>query len=665
VQLDSFLLEAIAVLGTAVAMVFLSARLRVPTVVGLIITGFVIGPFGLALVHEVERVEVFAEIGVVLLLFIIGLELNTTQLRHLSRPLLIGGSAQALITVIAASALAVWWAPSARGALFAGMVVALSSTAVVLKLYDERREIRTPQGRAVLGILLFQDLLIVPFIVLTPVLAGRADASVPQLLLRFGGALAAIAGIVLAAWFLMPYVLHQVVRVRVRELFVMTGLVSCLSLAWLTHSLGLSMALGAFLAGILVSESEYSHQIVADILPFRDVFASLFFVSIGMLVDLGFARENLGMLLALTALVIAIKVFGAGTAVRLLGYPFRIALLAGFSLAQIGEFSFVLMEVGAEHGLLAPRGFQTLLTVAVLTLLATPLLIRIGPPLAQRLTSQTGSRRSIDPAAADDGLVAHVIVVGYGVSGSLLCKVLSEAHIRYVVIDVNPEIVRSAQREGVPIRFGDATRLEILQRAGVERAQVVVFAISDVRAVIRGLRMARQENRSAALLVRTPQVKEIPELRAAGASEVIAEEFESAIAIFTRVLEHYHVPRNVVRAQNRALRGDAYRLLRASEPGSAVSEAVLATLQQGTADLYRVAETSRAVGCSLRALELRRITGASVIAVIRDQESFPNPSPDLELAAGDQLVLVGDHQQVEQAFEYLDEQTIGQPGTRS
>jgi len=650
-QIDSFLLEAIAVLGTAVAMVFLSARLRVPTVVGLIITGFVIGPFGLALVHDVERVEVFAEIGVVLLLFIIGLELNTTQLRHLRRPLLIGGSVQALITVIAASALAVWWAPSARGALFAGMVVALSSTAVVLKLYDERREIRTPQGRAVLGILLFQDLLIVPFIVLTP--------------LRFGGALAAIAGIVLAAWFLMPYVLHQVVRVRVRELFVMTGLVSCLSLAWLTHSLGLSMALGAFLAGILVSESEYSHQIVADILPFRDVFASLFFVSIGMLVDLGFARENLGMLLALTALVIAIKVLGAGTAVRLLGYPLRISLVAGLSLAQIGEFSFVLMEVGAEHGLLAPRGFQTLLTVAVLTLLATPLLIRIGPSLAQRFTSQTGSRRSIEPAAADDSLVAHVIVVGYGVSGSLLCKVLSEAHIQHVAIDVNPEIVRSAQREGVPIRFGDATRLEILQRAGVERAQVVVFAISDVRAVLRGLRLARQENRSAALLVRTPQVKEIPELRAAGASEVIAEEFESAIAIFTRVLEHYHVPRNVVRAQNRALRGDDYHLLRAPEPGSAVSEAVLAALQQGTADLYRVAETSRAVGCSLRALELRRITGASVIAVIRDQESFTNPSPDLELAAGDQLVLVGDHQQVEQAFEYLDEQAIGQPGTMS
>ena len=654
--IDTFLVEALAVLGTGVGMVFLCARLRVPAVVGLILTGFLIGPYGLALVSEVEEVEVFAEIGVVLLLFIIGLEINVSQLAQLRRPFLIGGTIQTLLTTVVAGAFALPWVPGPPAALFTGMVVTLSSTAVVLKLYDERRETRAPHGRASLGILLFQDLLIVPFIVLAPILAGRAEASFGELVLRFGGGLAAIAAVVVLARVVMPHLLHQVVRTRVRELLVMAGLVGCLAMAWFTHAMGLSLALGAFLAGILVSESEYSHQLVADILPFRDVFASIFFISIGMLVDLRLAADNLWVLLAVTALVVVIKAGGASLAVKAAGYPIETALITGLGLAQIGEFSFVLLEVGGRHGLLTTERFQMMLSVAVTTLLVTPLLVRAAPAVAARVAQRFIARESAQPVAAEERLSGHVIVVGLGEHGTLLCKVLGEANIPFVALDLDPDVVKAARASGVPVHYGDATRLEILDRAGVHTAQIVVVTVAEPRSVLRSLAVVQQENPDAALLVATPYMNQIPAFRAAGADEVVSEELEAAIEVFTRVLEHYHIPRNVIRAQVRLLRGEDYQLLRAPQGTGRVSDRVLEVLEQGTADLYRIGEGNRAVGCSLRDLDLRGITGASVIAIVRGQDSIPNPSPDLQLASGDQLVLVGDHLQIERAFAFLKEQ---------
>ena len=436
----------------------------------------------------------------------------------------------------------------------------------------------------------------------------------------------------------------------------MAGLVGCLALAWFTHAMGLSLALGAFLAGILVSESEYSHQLVADVLPFRDVFASIFFISIGMLVDLRLAADNLWLLLGIAALVILIKAGTATFAIKVAGYPVETALIAGLGLAQIGEFSFVLLEVGGRHGLLAPERFQTILSVAVVTLLVTPLLVRAAPSVAARLSRRLSAGERAQPVAAEERLSGHVIVAGLGEHGTLLCKVLGEANIPFVALDLDPDVVKEARANGLPVQYGDATRLEILDRAGIHTAQTVVLTMAEPRSVLRSLAVVRQENPDAALLVATPYLKQIPEFRAAGADDVISEEFEGAIEVFTRVLEHYHVPRNVIRAQVRVLRGDDYRLLRASEVGGDVSDRVLEVLDQGTADLYRISDASRAMGCSLRDLDLRGITGASVIAIVRGQESIPNPSPDLQLAAGDQLVLVGDHEQIERAFAFLNEQ---------
>ena len=656
-EIVEFLYEAVKVLAAAIAVVLLSARLRIPPVVGFLISGVLIGPSGLALVPEIEQVEVFAEIGVVLLLFVIGLQLNPAEMRELGRSFLLGGSLQWALTTGLTMGVVIGFGLPLANALFIGFVVGVSSTAVVLKEYQERRETRTPQGKVVLGVLLFQDLLIVPIIALTPVLAGSIQASASGLALRFGGALAAVALVFFLGRAVMPRLMRIVSGTRIRELFVLGALTICLAMAWFTARLEFSLALGAFLAGLLIAETEYGHQVIADIGPFRDLFASIFFVSIGMLVDLPFAVAKLPLLAGLAVLLVLGKALTAVAALKLAGFTIRIAMVCGIGLSQIGEFSFVLMEVGRANGLLQGARFQILLVAGVLTIALTPFLVRIAPALGRRTAALAHSRGRDEGSPKHEPLSGHVVVVGYGMNGSLLARVLGATQIAHLVVELDPDTVRRARGEGVPVLFGDALRKEILEQAGVERAKVVVFAISDFAGVIRGLRAARELAPSVEIVVRTRRFTVIEGLRKAGANQVVAEEFESAIEIFTRVLAAYHVPRNVIRAETRVLRGEAYRMLR-SAPLGPVSEAVLEALEAGTTDIYRISAEGRAAGRTLKELDLRGQTGSSVIAVVRGEQSHPNPSSDLILEPGDCLVLVGNHEEIDCAFRFLDSDSL-------
>lgn len=657
-ELEIFLRDSVVLLVSAVAVVLVMARLRVPPVVALLLTGVLVGPSGLGWIGNTEEVEIFAEIGVVLLLFVIGLELSLERLRDLRRPFFVGGTVQVAVTVLLVVAASLALGSSLRRAIFYGFVLALSSTAVVLKLYSDRRETETPQGRMALGILLFQDFLIVPMIVLVPVLAGEVGASAGDLALRFGGSLAAICAVVLVARRVAPKLFDRIASTRARETFVLGSLGICLALAWATHELGFSLALGAFVAGLLISETEYSHQAIADVAPFRDLFASVFFISIGMLVDLRFALAHVPQILGLAAAVVVVKSLVAGGAVAAVGFPVRVRIIAGLSLAQVGEFSFLLMEVGRAHGLLGMEAYQLLLSTVVLSMVATPLLVWVGPAAGQ---AWARFRESVATESLPEEALAaeHVIVLGFGAGGHLVAQVLRDAGIRYVVVELNSETVKRARREGEPIFFGDASRREVLQHAGVDRARLVVFALSDHAALRRAVRIARDLNPTVELVVRTRRIDEIEELRALGADEVVAEEFETAIEIFTLVLRRFHVPRNVVRAQLRVLRGEGYRVLRSTEGGRAVSEAVLDALEAGTTDIFRIEPGSPVAGRSLRDLDLRRQTGATVLAVVRGETSQLNPDAGTVLGAGDDLVLVGSHAEIDRGFDLLNGQEPG------
>ncbi|REJ82016.1 MAG: hypothetical protein DWQ36_20130 [Acidobacteria bacterium] len=643
--------DTIVVLAIAVGVLLLCGRLRLPSVIGLLIAGAVIGPSGLALLSRVEEVEIFSEIGVALLLFLIGLELSMAQLRELRRIFLLGGAVQVAATstvvAIAALLLGFGWRP----ALFFGFVISLSSTAVVLKSLQDRGEGHTPQGRLALGLLLFQDFLVVPMIVAVPLLAGAIEATPGALVVRLGGALLAIGLVFFLARYAMPRLLRELAASRARETFILGALGVGLGMAVFTERLGFSLALGAFLAGLLISETEFGPQVIADIGPLRDLLASLFFLSIGMLIDLPLVIEQGAAVFGLAGAAVAVKLVTTGVAVALLGYSRRIVALAALLLAQVGEFSFVLLALGRTYELIDPAIYQVLLSAAVLTLVVTPLLIAVGPRLTLRLP---GDAAAGEEKLVQDAVKGHVVICGYGVNGQVLARILASASIPHRVVEGNSLVVREAQRDGVEITFGDSTRPEILHHVGVERAKVVVLAISDRRATAHTLRLVRRMNPTARVLVRTRRVDEIAELQSLGADVVISEEFETAIEILTRVLQSYHVPRHVIRAETRLLRGEGYEMLRAPGMQEGVSEAVMQALIAGTTDLFQVDSGAYAVGRTLADLDLRSATGTTVVAVIRGEEPNLSPAPQLRLEAGDTLVVVGAHEQIDTAFDLLE-----------
>ena len=546
-----FLTDLLVVFAMGGVVVYGLRQLRIPAIVGLLLAGAAMGPHGLSLVSDTHRVEVLAEIGVVILLFTIGLEFSLSQLLRMSRIILGAGGGQVVLCIAAVAAATLFRGGGIGKPVFFGFLAALSSTAIVLRLLGERAQLDSVSGRVSLGILLFQDLCIVPLMLMTPYLAGKG-AGVTELLLTLLKAAAVVLGVVMAAKKLIPPILVRVVRTRSRELFLTLLLVLCLGTAWLTSLAGLSLALGAFLAGLAISESEYSHQAMAEAIPFRDAFGSLFFISIGMLMDVSFLFANLPLVLLVVVALVAIKAVTAAVPVLLLGYPLSLALQVGLGLAQVGEFAFVLSRSGLKLELIDDTEYQVFLSASVLSMILTPLLLYAGNLARDKLPqTRTASEPGIEQAAGDGHgghpkLERHVIIAGYGVNGQNLAQALATTGIPYAILEMNPETVRSARARGEPLHYGDCTRLPVLVNLGIEHARMFVVAISDATSTRQAVSIARTANPNVYILVRTRFVSEIDELRRLGANEVIPEEFETSVEIFARVLHSFDVPRNVI-----------------------------------------------------------------------------------------------------------------------
>jgi CPA2 family monovalent cation:H+ antiporter-2 len=654
----SFLQDFVLILAAAVLIIYISHRIKLPPVVGFLVTGILIGPGGFSLIRDSEAIDTLAEIGVVMLLFLIGLEFTFDRLKKIQRYFWLGGGLQVVATIALAALLFSLAGVPAKEALFFGFLVSLSSTAVVLKSLADRGETDSPQGRISLGVLIFQDLAIVPMIALVPVLADVRSGSLFAVLGRFLLSAGAIAAVFVVGRTLLPGVLRAIVSTRIREVFLLATILLCLGAAWLTSSLGLSLALGAFLAGVILSESEYSHQVVSDVLPFKDVFNSLFFISIGMLLHTSVVWRNGPTVAGLVLIILIVKVAVVLLTVRLLGFGGRIALIAALSLAQVGEFSFVLAGVGRSNGLLPENTFQIFLASSILTLLLTPLLIRVAPGLALRSEKAFGwKRRAGDTeSAARAGRANHVIVAGFGLNGRNLAHVLREAGIDYVIVDLNPISYRKAAAAGESILFGDVSSPTILREAGIETARGIVFAISDPASARRGVKAARAlGSENLFVLARTRYASEIDELYRMGADDVIPEEFETSIEIFTRVLGKYHIPRNIIDAQIKLLRGECYGVLRGTcELVRPSVERIADFLSAGTAETFYVVQGSWLSGMMLEETGLRMKTGATVIAVVRGEASFTSPGADFRIESGDTLVLVANHRDMDRAFGYLE-----------
>ena len=641
--------ELVVVFGLSIAVSLVCHRFKIPVIIGFLLTGILAGPQALGLVGAMHEVEILAEIGVILLLFVIGMELSFKELLRLKKPVFLGGSTQVLLTIIVFDALVLFLGFHFGKAVFAGFLGALSSTAIVLKLLSERSELSAPHGRIALGILIFQDIVVVPMMLLVPFLSGQSGSLGLSLLLLALKSAAIIGLLYFLGKVVIPRLFLLVVRTRSRELFLLTTLALCFSVALLTSKVGLSLSLGAFLAGLLVSESEYSLSALEGILPFRDVFTSLFFISIGMLLDFGFFLNNFLIVILISICIMLVKGTIVSGATMLMGFPIRIGALAGLSLCQIGEFSFVLAGVGMSSGLLTVNEYQFFLAIAILTMSLTPFLIMALPKVSNLLSRKIapwegprdiiGQHQGLEPTLED-----HLIIVGFGVGGRHLARAAKQAGISYIILEMNPDTVRNEAAKGEPIFYGDAAMSAVLEHARIDKARILAIVIADPAATRHIVDTARKISPTLQIVARTRFVAEIQPLLSLGATEVIPEEFETSIEIFTRVLSSYLVPLEEIERFVSQVRRENYGILCGLGADAATGCAINELMTGHELSAIRVEENSPMQGKSLEETALRKEHGLTLVAIKRGENTLPNPNADFRLQAGDLAYVFGEHQ---------------------
>ena len=657
-HVPTLLIDLTLLVGMAIPIVALAHRASIPSLVGFLIAGILVGPSGLGLIGNTGEVEFLAELGVALLLFAVGLELSLSHVRQWARSVFIGGSLQVGTTLLCVAGLAMAFGIPTGQAIFYGAIAAMSSTAIVTKLYSDRAELDSAHGRSVISVLLFQDLCVLPLILLLPVLAGLGGADMGAVGMEFLRGLVIMTVLVVGGRFIVKRTLDRIVLFRDRDLFTLCVGFFGIGTAVVTASAGFSIAIGAFIAGLIISESEYGLQALSDVLPFRAVFSGIFFISIGMLLDVSVLMTQLDVLLPIVAGLIALKLLLVTVAVLAVGASLTTALISGLSLAHIGEFSILLAAVGLPLGLFREGDYQLFLSAAVLSMMVTPFMIRAARPIAERIAppDKRLRRRGDVDADTSESISDHTVIVGYGVAGRYLARVLDAAGIACIVVEHDAELVRRARQDGIQVAFGDGTQPTVLDHVGARRARVIVFAISAPAEESRGVVVARDLNPSAHIVVRTRYTSSIDELLSVGANDVVVEEFEASIELFARALESYRIPINLIWQEAETVRTEHYGLLRGTAEPNLRLDAIKHLGIHDALELIEIKEGAWAVGKSARTMKLRRQTGVVQLAVVRDGRPYYRRDPDFRYQPDDTVVLVGDRESLDRAIELFQEE---------
>ncbi len=631
---------------------FIFTKIRIPTLVGYLLTGIVAGPFLLGIIHSPKEIELMAELGVVILMFTIGMEFSLKHLLKIRRIVFLGGFIQLSLTALVTMVLARTYNMEWKGALFIGFLTALSSTAVVLKILQDRSEVTSNYGRTVVGILIFQDIVLVPLLLFTPFLNGET-ANIGSDLLGLAVKTVFIVGFVYAGnkWF-MPKILHWIAMTKNQELFLMSILLICLSVALLTSELGITLAFGAFLAGLMISESEYSDNAFGNLIPFRDTFTSFFFVSIGMLLDLGFVYQNIGLVVVTVLLVIGIKLIVGGFTAFLMGHTFRGTILVGIALSQVGEFSFILAKLGVSYQILTNYYYQLFLAVAIITMSVSPLLIQIGNPLANLLLKLPLPGFLINglfPLKQIEipSLNNHLVLIGKDSRSINLSVMAKYNNIPYISIVFDPAIVRKRQEKGESIIYGDSVNEPILLKAHVDTAKIVVISVGDLITSMAIIDKIRNMNKHATIMVRTKHVEDIEELYRLGANQVIPEEFETAIDLFERVLTNFLLPQNEIDTTIARIRDDHYGIFYEKKDEEKYS--ILNEIPNIEIVALKVREQSILTGKTLAESGLRNKYGITLVAIKRENILIDHPSSNSRLLKGDIAYILGKPEQIANA----------------
>jgi CPA2 family monovalent cation:H+ antiporter-2 len=559
----------------AVAIILVFQRLKIPPVIGLIFTGILLGPSGIGVVYDKELISTLAELGVILLLFTIGLEFSLDDLKKLRKIVLVGGVVQILVTGLAISSLSYWFMMaigrfiSLQAAILLGFAFSVSSTAICLKILTDRDELALPHGRIALGILIFQDLAIVPLMIGINLMNPHAALSFILIFKKIGLIVLFSSAIFLGFKLLMPKMVRLIASLHAREVLVIGVLVICFGAAYLTALAGLSLALGSFVAGMVIASTDESHQISVSIDPFREAFTSIFFISVGLLLDVSVINLPFFTLIALAVLLVK-GVLIAGVSLFLGNSP-RVSMMAGMALAQIGEFSFVLAETALKNRVIEDQLFQAMLAIIVVTMIVTPAMIALAPKFADQVAPALGFIPLVSKKAplhavrpADSTIICageiHAAIIGFGVNGQNVAAVLHATNISYSILEIDREMVKSMRKKGEPIYYGDCTDRKALLRAGVDHARAIVIGVSDAAAVLKSIAVIREINQKAYIIVRARTLDDVAALYRAGADVVVTEKFETSIQIFSLLLNHFTVAPDLILEQQEIIRRECEQI---------------------------------------------------------------------------------------------------------
>ncbi len=649
------LTAGLLLLALSVAAVVLFRRIHLPPVLGYLFVGIVAGPHALQWLPDLHMLELLAEIGVVFLLFMIGLEFSLAQFWTLRRAVFGLGGTQVLLSVIAAGTIAWFSGISWQGSLVIGGILALSSTAIVIKQLIEQLEMHSPHGRLAFAVLLFQDIAVVPFLVLIPILGAGGDGgvAVPILLAMLKAVVAVVGMLALGHWFIRP-IFHVVAAAHSTELFTLTALLVSLSAAWMTNFFGLSLALGAFLAGMMLSETEFKHQIEIDIRPFRDILMGIFFISVGAQLNLVEAWAQWPLIMVLTLGIIVGKTALVALIVRLMRYDRVVAMRTGIVLANGGEFGFALVTLAIANQLLTPIEAQPVLAAVIFSMMVAPLLVSSNGAIVKRLFAREVAREHVSQRARLSKAVrdkrGHVIFCGYGRIGQNMAGFLLREGIDYVALDTNSKLVKEAWEAGEQVYFGDSTHIDMLRAAGLDRARVIVVTIDELHAAERIIRTVRSEDSEVPILVRTRSDTSMELLEEAGATLVLPETLEASMMLSQHMLEFLGIDAEEVHRVIEAARADHYHQLRGYFHGEDVES--LEESERPRLHTVLLDPENWAVDKRVGELGLEGVN-ATVVAVCRDGMRGESPQADMVLRAGDGVILEGSAEAVEHGEEIL------------
>lgn len=642
--------DIILILFLAVIIIMGMSRFKVSPVIGFLITGILIGPSVFNIIKSVSEIEILAEIGIIILLFNIGLEFSLDKIKAIKRYFFQFGSIQVVFSWIIFTSILVLIDLPIYQSLFGGFILSLSSTAIILKILQDSNEVTTPYGSKITGILLFQDAAIIPFIIILPIIFQTKSIETSQMLLQMATTVGGLIIIFFAGKFLFPKVFATILRVKVPELLMVTVIIFLFGTAIISHELGSSMAMGAFIAGVAISDSDYSHQISEQILPSQHIFNSIFFISIGMFINTSFFFSNIFEILVITLIIVLIKVAVIYLIFWFFKYPLSEGFVTAFSLANIGEFAFILFAMAQKYVTFDQELHQMLLSCAVLSMLTIPLFIKLGKTLGKSENLQ----KEIIPDDLSKSFNRHTIIAGFGINGQNIARILKTLNIPYVIIEANPITVSRYKELGEPIYYGDLVNKHNLENLGIGKAALLVVAISDIEALKRSVVLAKKLNPKIKIISRSLFFNQVEDLYHLGADLVLSQDIETSLTCIHHVLKFYNMPEHIARTQTNLLRKEHYQFFVKDELQESWKIAMFDFIQQDS-ELFFIAPSSKLVNKTLGSLEPYNYKKMKIIGIIRKDKIITDIIGEFQIEEFDTIIFSGNHKEVANAIIWMED----------